>query len=114
MTLAAIIVIVLLGATAKLVIERLTFMAARNYLKSWPELHEAWLGNGRWVAFSRRFGLAYAIACIAGAFIWMLAADRFVPDTEAGAWFLFGPSMALIVIGVVLGMLYVARRVAEP
>jgi hypothetical protein len=78
---------------------------ARDYIRGWPELRKVWLGNGSRVAFSRRFGLAYAIACIAGAFIWMLAALRFIPDTEAGAWLLFGPSMALIIVGVVLGML---------
>ena len=113
MTLAAIAVVIVLATLANLVIDRLTFTTVRDYVRGRPELRGAWLGNGSWVAFSRRFGLAYAVACIAGAFIWMLAAAQFIPDTEAGAWLLFGPSIVLIIVGVALGVLYVARRVAD-
>lgn len=112
MTVVSIIAIIVAAVLAKLVIDRLIFTTVRDYVKSWPELRKALL-DGSWVAFSRRFGLPYAIACIAGAFIWMLAANHFIPDTEMGALLLFGPSLTLAVVGVVLGVLYVARRIAD-
>ncbi len=113
MALAAIIAGLVLVGLIKLAIDGLLVLVARDYVTSWPELRTAWVGKGSWVAFSRRFGLPYAVALAAGSFIWVLVSARIAPNTNVGVLLVFGPSMTMLVIGVALGILTVARRIGD-
>jgi hypothetical protein len=113
MTLAAIIALIVLVVIAKLTVDGLLLLFAKDHVANWPELRKEWLGGGSWVAFSRRFGLPYAVAMIIGSFAWVLAAARFMPNTNSGVWLLFGPSISMLVVGVVLAALCTARWIAR-
>lgn len=109
----AIVAAIMLVGVLKLAIDGLLALVAREYATSWPELQKQWLGKGSWVSFSRRFGLPYAAAMILGAFAWVVAAARLVPNTSGGVWLLFGPSFTMLAIGVVLAALYLARWIGR-
>jgi len=113
MALAAIIAGLVLVGLIKLAIDGLLVLVARDYVTNWPELRSAWLGKGSWVAFSRRFGLPYAVALVTGSFVWVLATAKLAPNTNVGVLLVFGPSMTMLVFGVALGMLIVARRIGD-
>lgn len=113
MTLAAIIAGLVLIGLVKLAVDAVLVLAARDYVTNWPELRKAWLGKGSWVAFSRRYGLPYALALVAAAFVWVLATAKIAPNTNVGVLLVFGPSITMLVVGVALGMLTVARRIDD-
>jgi hypothetical protein len=85
----------------------------RRMLQAWPGLRQAFVGNGAWIAFSRKFGRIYAIGAVVLAFAWMFLGRSIVPNTNVGAWLLFGPAMLLLVIGVSLGALVVCRWIVD-
>ena len=85
----------------------------RILFRSMPEAREAFVGNGSWIRFSRRFGRAYAIASFALAFSWFITAISIAPNTEFGAWLIFGPTILFFLIGVLLGGLVVLRWVVD-
>jgi hypothetical protein len=87
--------------------------ALRKLFRTWPDARDAFVGRGSWISFSRRFGRTYALAALAIAFAWMLLGARLVPDTTAGAWLLFAPTILLIVASVFLAALAVCRWVVD-
>ena len=87
--------------------------ALRQMFRAWPDARESFVGRGSWIAFSRKFGRTYAIGAIALAFAWIFLGGSIVPDTEVGAWLLFGPAIFLMVIGVSLGALVVCRWIVD-
>jgi hypothetical protein len=85
----------------------------REMIRGTPGTREMWIGDGRWVAFSKRFGSAYGIAAVAIAFLWVLAGTAVLPDTVLTFWLIFGPSLVLLVIGVVILMLRFGRWLGD-
>jgi hypothetical protein len=87
--------------------------AFRQMFRAWPDARESFIGRGSWIAFSRKFGRAYAIGSIVLAFAWIFLGRSIVPNTQVGAWLLFGPALLLIAIGVSLGVLVVCRWIVD-
>ena len=81
--------------------------------RAWPDARDAFVGGGSWISFSRRFGRAYAIGAMVLAFAWIFVGGAILPNTENGAWLLFGPAILLTGIGVGLGALVVCRWVVD-
>jgi len=96
-----------------LVVRWLFFSASagtiRDLFRQWPEARASFVGSGRWIGFSRRFGLRYAIPMLIAPFVWVVIAAKLVPDTDVGAWLIFGPAIAALAGGVILGGLVVMR-----
>lgn len=113
MTFAAIIAAVVLIVLVKLAVDGLLSIVARDYVTRWPRLRQAWLGKGSWVAFSRRFGMPYAAALLTSSLVWVLATAKLAPNTNTGVLLVFGPSMMMMIAGVVLAMLSIARRIGD-
>lgn len=107
----------LLGLAAALVVLRWkvllpAILILRDVLRNDPSARKAFVGQGSWVDFSRRFGARYVFAAFAAAFVWILVAANVIPDTEIGAWLVFGPALACIALGGALGALCAVRWLA--
>jgi hypothetical protein len=118
MTAAAVIIIILvLGIAGKIALDGMFLSAAREFMRSQPDARQAFIAGGGWARFSRRFGLPYAIALIVGGLAWIAVGAELVPDvvpdSDVGVWILFGPSLAMMFLGVVLGVLWAARLVVD-
>jgi len=100
------------GLIGAMLVPGASALAMRAAFRRLPEARQAFVGGGRWIAFSRRFGAPYAVGAIAAGFIWIWLANGFVPNTSLGAWLLFGPAMLSLFVGVGLGGLAVARWAA--
>jgi hypothetical protein len=114
MKLAAILVLAaLIGFGRFMLVDGSLAVLFREYLRRWPGAKSAFVGNRRWIAFSKRFGLPYAIACVAAAFAWIFIGQVFLPNTTTGAWLLFGPMLLLIAVAAMLGGLRAIRWIAD-
>jgi len=112
---ALLTLLILGGLAGASLFPTMTAFAMRVLFRQSPALREAFIGRGRWIAISRRFGLPYVIGALVAPFVWVLAAHRLIADTELGAWLLFGPALLSIVVGVCLGALLIARwTVSDP
>jgi hypothetical protein len=85
----------------------------RQMLRQWPEAREAYIGDGKWVAFSKRFGWPYVIGAVLIAVSWYSIGLMTFPDTKFGFLLLFIPSMVMFLIAVVLGILIVCRWMVD-
>ena len=85
----------------------------RDVLRSDPAAKEAFVGQGAWIDFSRRFGPPYAAGAFASSLGWIAVGPYLIPDTKLGAWLLFIPAIVLMIVGVCLGAHCVARWVAD-
>lgn len=112
-TVAMIVVLVIPPLAAAALWPSIFAFIFRDFLRSWPEARTSFIGNRAWIAFSRRFGLAYVFPLLIGPFIWVLVGMKFVPNTLAGAWFLFGPAIASLTLGIVLGALWILRWMVD-
>jgi hypothetical protein len=114
MTAAVIFVfVVVVGIAGRIVIGDMFLSATREIMRSSPEARQAFIAAGGWACFSRKFGLPYAIALIVGGFVWLVVCGKLVPDTNLGAWIIFGPSFTMLILGALLGTLWAARRVVD-
>jgi hypothetical protein len=112
-SIALVLLLLVVGLAGALLSPTLYAKALREMFRSTPEAREAFVGSGSWIGFSRRFGLPYAIGALALAVAWIVVGSSTVPDTELGAWLLFGPTMLLGTVGICLGALVVCRRMVE-
>lgn len=112
----AFMVVLATGSLAgTLLLPGIVAFAAREMFRRSPAATAAFIGPGSWIALSKRFGVRYAVAGLVAPFTWILVGPRFLPDTDLGAWLLFGPALLSIALGVSLGALAVARwMVASP
>jgi hypothetical protein len=110
---AVIIFIVVVGVAGKIALDGMFLSAAREFMRSRPDARQAFIAGGGWARFSRRFGLPYAIALIVGGLAWIVVFANLVPDTDIGTLILFGPSIVMTILGVVLGALWAARLVVD-
>jgi hypothetical protein len=94
---------------ASLIWPSLWAFGIRGLFRRWPDAKTSLTGNGRWIKFSRRFGLPYILALFATALVWVSVGAFLIPDTPVGAWVLFGPPIFCTALGSVLGMLRVSR-----
>jgi hypothetical protein len=107
--------LVLGGLAGAMLLPSVSAFTMRALFRQSPEAKRAFVGRGRWIAFSKRFGLPCVVGAVAAAFIWIWLAPRFLPDTEVGAWLLFGPAIFSMMLGVCLGALVIARwTVGDP
>jgi hypothetical protein len=90
-----------------------TLFVVRDVLRNDPAAREAFVGKGNWIAISRRFGVPYVASAFVASLGWLLLVAQLVPDTALGAWLLFAPAIAFIILGVLLGALRVARWMAD-
>lgn len=110
----AIIVVGIIAAVAKgLFVDAAWAYTLREMFRVTPRTREKWVGNRRWLAFSKRFGPLHGTGAIAIAFVLALAGAALMPDTVLSAWLIFGPSTALIGLGVSLLMLRIARWLGD-
>jgi len=110
----AVLAVLALALAAKLLlVDGAIGLILRNIFRNQSAVRTAWIGDGGWVALSRRLGLRYAIALVIASFAWIFVGGTILPDTEIGAWLLFGPSLLLLAAGVALGVLRGARWIAD-
>jgi len=90
-----------------------SIFVVRDVLRNDPAAKEAFVGNGNWIAFSRRFGAPYVAGAFAISLVWVLLGAGLVPDTDFGAGLLFVPSFAFIMVGACLGAFRLARWMVD-
>jgi hypothetical protein len=79
--------------------------------RRWPEARAAFVGRGSWI--TKRFGLPWIVGFLIAPFAWLFGGTKLVPNTEIGAWLLFGPALISLVVGVGLGALRIMRAIAD-
>jgi hypothetical protein len=92
-----------LGLVAQLVIfvvGVLTLVRGRTVLKRFPPERRITVDRRRIGLIERYLVPGGVISFVAG-LAWMLAFARLIPDSKLGVAFLFGPSIALVVLGCV-------------
>ena len=115
---ATIIILLVLGVAVRIALDGILLSAMREVMRRRPDARQAFIAGGGWARFSRRFGLPYAIALVVGGFGWvMVSTELFLKtdllNTDLGIWIIFGPSLAMMFLGIVLGVLWAARRVVD-
>ena len=109
------LLLVLIGAAlvGAAFVPTLIAVALRRIFRVWPDAREAFIGRGAWIALSRRFGPGYAVGASGLALAWFCLGISILPDTQLGAWLLFGPTVLLAGASLALGALAACRWIVD-